>query len=243
MGFLRNTIFETLWVRFCFFLALLWTLIIATLAIPFLLFFKKIGHVLEQFFATVWCWLLGVEAVYENLEVLKTKKNFVLAPNHQSLMDIMVLYRLPLKFHWIAKKQLSRIPFFGWALKACGTYFVNRDSSGHDVKVVMKEVEDGLISGESVLMFPEGTRSRTGQLGPFKKGAFKVAQNTQVPLLPIAILGTYGIVPPKSLPKRWGHKVIVKLGNPFYVGPEEDMSVAMGRFRIELIRLLEEQGV
>jgi 1-acyl-sn-glycerol-3-phosphate acyltransferase len=164
----------------------------------------------------------------------------VLAPDHQSLLDIIVLASLPTGIRWISKKEVASIPFLGWALRASGCYFVKRDRSGGDLNV-MREVEEGLQKGELVLIFPEGTRTRTGELLPLKKGAFKTATNAHVPVCPIAVSGTYEIAPPgKLLPVKWGHRVIVRIGHPMPLDPKLPLADSMEQFRQNLQRLLEQ---
>lgn len=75
---------------------------------------------------------------------------------------------------------------------------------------------------------------------PLKKGAFRLAQNTGLPIMPVGIAGTYEIAPPKKLPTRWGHQVTLVFGEPFWVPPSETLDAAMERFRKELVQLVEE---
>lgn len=226
----------------CYLVVLLcvpWTVFWATLCI----ISSWVSTSLPQKIHTVWaqgiCVLLGIRVRYDGLENLPPTG--VLAPNHESLFDIIVIASLPINKHWISKKEIGRIPFVGWAMKAMGCYFVGRDGSGKDM-AVMRGVEEGLRNGKRVIIFPEGTRTRTGELLPFKKGAFKTAQNAGVPVCPIGIVGTFGIAPPGQLPTKRGHSVSVHIGPPLSIAPEEELISVMERFRSELIRLLKSPG-
>jgi 1-acyl-sn-glycerol-3-phosphate acyltransferase len=182
---------------------------------------------------------MDIDVEIRGLQNLPWRGSAIIAPNHQSGFDILVLAALPIDFKWVAKEEVGRIPFVGWAVKSMGTFFVKRDKSGHDLNV-MKEVEEGLKKGKNVIIFPEGTRTRTGELLPFKKGAFRTAQNTGIPLCPVAIQGTYEIVPPGQIPSHRGHQVTVRVGEPFSIPPGADLGQAMEEYRKVLMRLLEE---
>jgi 1-acyl-sn-glycerol-3-phosphate acyltransferase len=152
------------------------------------------------------------------------------------MFDIPLLCSLGHSLCWLSKEEMGKLPFVGWSMKAMGCFFVKRNRSGHDINV-MKDVEDGLKRGASIVIFPEGTRTRTGKLLPFKKGAFKTAQNSGVPIIPIAITGTYQIAPPGQWPSR-GHSVTVRIGSPMFFSPEETLESAQKRYRENLIKLL-----
>lgn len=218
---------------------LLFTATIAILAVPVFLINKRMGHVLHRLWGTVCLKLIGVNVTYIDLDNLPHDgASAVLAPNHESQFDIFVLCSLPLDFKWVAKAELGTAPFVGWTMRAMGNFFVRRDRSGHDLNV-MREVEDGLKAGHSVVIFPEGTRTRTGQMLPFKKGALRAAQNAGVPVCPVAIQGTFAIAPPGKFPSRRGHEVTVRIGKPFYVPREADVTEATAAYKKELIQLLQ----
>ncbi|NBV51304.1 1-acyl-sn-glycerol-3-phosphate acyltransferase [bacterium] len=222
--------------KFLLLLAILHSIVISFLSLPFFVFFPRIGQKFQQGFGLGWVWLMRIQVRAIGIENLPSTGGVILAPNHESMFDIPLLCSLGYPLCWLAKEQVGKIPFVGWATKAMGCYFVKRNRSGSDLNV-MKEVEDGLLRGASIVIFPEGTRTRTGQLLPFKKGAFKTAQNTGVPLIPIAITGTYQIAPPGTWPTR-GHSVTVRIGTPLYFSSQESLETLQNKYRENLINLL-----
>ncbi len=117
------------------------------------------------------------------------KRAFVVVANHQSMLDILLLSRVPREMKWIAKEELFRIPWVGWMLRMSGDIPIRRgdvESSGE----ALERAKEYLARGMSVMMFPEGTRSAKGTLLPFKSGAFRLAIEAGVPVLPIAVHGT-----------------------------------------------------
>lgn len=219
------------------FLAAIWTVFISSAVILAALVAPSFAKTLERWWAKVLCLIFGIRLRVHGLEFLRAAPAFVLAPNHQSIFDIIVISTLPIDFRYLSKREIAYIPFLGWAVKAMGNYWVKRDRSPADL-AVMKQVEDGLKAGNSVLIFPEGTRSRSGELLPFKKGAFKTASNAGVPVLPIAISGTFGIAPPGTLPYQRGFDVILRVSRPFPTRPPSPLDKLMGEFRQEIVSLL-----
>ncbi len=114
---------------------------------------------------------------------------YVVVANHQSFLDIFLISNIPHEMKWVAKKDLFKIPWVGWAFFLVGDIPIDRGDPASAVKVMAK-ANRYLEHGMSVMMFPEGTRSRDGKLLPFKTGAFKLAIDAGVPVLPIAVSGT-----------------------------------------------------
>ena len=127
-------------------------------------------------------------------ENIDKKQSYVIVANHQSQYDIFLLYGwLGIDFRWIMKKELRKAPFIGYASAKVGHIFIDRSSP----RAAMESIEAAkkqLVNGVSVVIFPEGTRSRTGKLRPFKKGAFKIAHQLELPLLPVTLIGTNKIM-------------------------------------------------
>lgn len=120
---------------------------------------------------------------------IKQKETYLMVSNHQSGADIIVLFLLWAHFKWVAKKSLFYYPFIGWTMWL-NRYISLERSKGSSMRKMMSEAARTLKEGNSVMIFPEGTRSKDGNLQPFKTGAFHLALDNQRPILPIAIKGT-----------------------------------------------------
>jgi len=122
-------------------------------------------------------------------ERMEKDRSYVIVSNHHSGVDIMVLFRLWIPFKWVAKRSLFRVPFIGWNMHL--NRYIALDRGKKNSMVSMMDKAAGILrSGISVMIFPEGTRSRDGQLKNFKTGAFHLALKAGSPVLPIAINGT-----------------------------------------------------
>jgi len=119
---------------------------------------------------------------------------YVVVANHQSNVDPFLLSHLPWDMRWVAKQELFRVPVVGTLLRLGGDIPLRR-KDGESVREMMAECRRTLDAGLPVMMFPEGTRSRDGSLGAFKEGAFRLAIEAQVPVLPVAIDGTRDCLP------------------------------------------------
>ena len=115
---------------------------------------------------------------------------YVMVSNHQSGADILVLFKLHRHFKWVAKKGLFLIPFIGWNMGLNGYISIER-SRGRSKLQMIDRAADSLRAGNSVILFPEGTRSRDGKLQPYKTGAFRLALETKSPILPIVLKETH----------------------------------------------------
>ena len=135
--------------------------------------------------------LANVRTTWESQEHLHGSQAQVLVANHQSWFDVFALAgTLPVKFTFVGKKELSAIPIFGNAWELAGHYPVDRSRSQDAMASLRRASERIRPDATTVVMFPEGTRSPTGELTRFKKGAFMLAIGAQVPIVPVAILGT-----------------------------------------------------
>ena len=155
---------------------------------------------------------------------------FVLMSNHQSHLDIASLYAtLGPAIRMVAKKELFRFPFFGQAMRATG--FIELDRQHRDRAIASLQGAGTLLDkGLHLWIAPEGTRSVTGELGPFKKGGFMVSLETGAPILPIGIHGTRDALPVHALRLRRGQRVGVVIGDPIpTAGQSRDALMATTR--------------
>jgi 1-acyl-sn-glycerol-3-phosphate acyltransferase len=145
---------------------------------------------------------------------LDRRRAYVLCSNHQSGGDITVLFGTFLPFKFVSKHTNFRIPFLGWNM-SLNRYVRLVRGDPKSVALMMAECRGWLDRGVSVMMFPEGTRSRTGRMLPFKPGAFTLAKQAGVPVLPIVIDGTFEAVPPDGVLRQKGIvQVRVRIGEP-----------------------------
>ena len=149
---------------------------------------------------------------------LDCKGPFVVIANHQSLLDIPFLHLLNCNFRWVSKIENFNTPLLGVTMRMAGYIEVERGNPD-SVAEMMKKAEKTLRDGISLIIFPEGTRSRNGEVGKFKPGAFRLALNTGTPLLPVIIDGTSKVLPKKGILFSSGHPVSLKVMDP--VMPED----------------------
>jgi 1-acyl-sn-glycerol-3-phosphate acyltransferase len=140
--------------------------------------------------------LLGwVSVNVQGREHIDPKQSYVVVANHLSLFDIWVLYAsLNMDLRWVGKKEVRYIPIIGICCTALGHILIDRRNREQAMQS-LKKARARIVRGTSILFFPEGTRSRNGALQPFKKGAFHIAQDLNLPVLPVSILGTHEILP------------------------------------------------
>jgi len=126
-------------------------------------------------------------------------QSYVIVSNHQSQFDIFVLYGwLDIDFKWVMKQELRKVPVIGIACDRLGHIYVDR-SNREAALASINAAKQRIVDGTSVLFFPEGTRSRDKHMRPFKKGAFRMALDLQLPILPVTIKGTRDILPSDTL--------------------------------------------
>jgi 1-acyl-sn-glycerol-3-phosphate acyltransferase len=175
----------------------MYTLVCGTLSL-LCSFFDKDGKI-QHNFARLWSWLILKTSLspvtVHGIERIDTKNAQVFAANHISAMDIPVLYtQLPVPFRIVANANFFKFPFMGWHLTRSGQIPIDRTSMKSTIKSFMSAVDD-LKRGLSVSIFPEGGRSQDGRVRPFFNGAFYLAVKAQVPVVPLAIVGTYEMLP------------------------------------------------
>ena len=154
-------------------------------------------------------------------KVKETGEPVILISNHQSNVDIPALLGyLPLDFSFIAKKEMKKWPLIGRWMRRFDCIFLDRKNARQGMKD-MKEAIDKIKKGHSYVIFPEGSRSKDGKIGEFKKGSFKLATDTKARIFPIALVGTYEIQSRKSLKVTPNKNVKIIVDNPINL---EDLS-------------------
>ena len=132
------------------------------------------------------------------VRITDPRRPYVAVSNHESLADIFLISHLPWEMKWLSKEAIFRIPVMGWMMRLAGDIPVHRTSRGSRAEA-LEACRARLRNGVSVMIFPEGTRSRTDDLLPFKDGAFRLAVEAGVPILPLVVAGTRGAMQAGSL--------------------------------------------
>lgn len=180
------------------FLIAIHTLIMSILALISILIDRSfiIYHYLSKVFSSGILFISGVRLKIYGLENIDRNSTYVFVSNHSSQFDITVLqWGVPNRLAMIFKKELSKIPLFGWQLKYGPYIMVDRKSPESGMKSIEESKELMKTKGISVLVFPEGTRSETGELLPFKRGAFHLAAKVGYPIVPVTIIDSNKIMP------------------------------------------------
>lgn len=178
---------------------LIWaySLVMGVTSIPFG-FFDRSGRILHGF-ARAWSWLI-IKTMFSpvtvtGLDKIDTTKPNVYAVNHASALDIPVLYVfLPFQFRIVFKKELLSYPIVGWHLKRSGQVCIDQQNPSKSIGSVRAALK-GLKAGMPLVIFPEGGRTPDGEIKPFMAGAFFLAIKAQVDIVPVALVGTYDLLP------------------------------------------------
>ena len=174
----------------------------------------------------------------EGLENIKKGKSYVIVINHQSMIDIMMLYLVPMIFRWVSKKEVHRIPFIGRFLMMHGDIAIDRK---HGSKAMRKVIEQGkmwLGRGVSVAMFPEGTRSKDGQINRFKAGAFALAKDAGVGILPVVMDGSTTMFKPSKM-INWRNEFVIRVLPP--ISAEQVASIEQNELMEQTRQLMIEE--
>ena len=159
-------------------------------------------------------WSTGIQYEIDGLDNLNLDKQYIFMSNHESALDIVLgVAAIPSNLVFLAKKELFRVPVFGWAMQAAGMIKIDRQNPEIARKSVSEAVETLMHSSFSTLIYPEGTRSNGEELLPFKKGGFILAIRTQLPVVPITILGAGNVLPKGTLAIKKSHIKMI-IGNP-----------------------------
>jgi 1-acyl-sn-glycerol-3-phosphate acyltransferase len=160
---------------------------------------------LSKYFSGGILWLSGIKLKITGLENFDKNKTYVFVSNHSSQYDIVVLQKIiPNRMAMIFKKELAKIPFFGWQL-AMGPYvMIDRENYENALKSIGEAKEKMQKQNISIVVFAEGTRSKTGEIQLFKRGAFRLATQVGYPIIPVTIVGSNKIMPKGTYRLRRG---------------------------------------
>jgi 1-acyl-sn-glycerol-3-phosphate acyltransferase len=168
-------------------------------------------HRFTCFWASLYTWLNPVWRVrIVGREKIAAGTAYVMVANHQSLLDILVLFRLFVHYKWVSKIENFRIPCIGWNM-SLNRYIKLRRGDRQSVDQMMVACEQTVAAGSSIMMFPEGTRSLDGRLKAFKHGAFTIAQRMRAPILPIIVEGTAAALPKRGFVLQGRHAIRIRV--------------------------------
>lgn len=171
------------------------------------------GYYPGKIWSQLTCLILLIPVKIKGKEKINKKTSYVFVPNHQGAFDIFLIYGfLGRNFKWMMKKSLRKIPFVGKACESAGHIFVDR-SSPRAIVETMKQAQSSLTDGVSLVVFPEGKRTFTGKMNEFKRGAFLLADDLQLSVVPITITGSFEILPRTGKWIHW-HPMTMTIHDP-----------------------------
>ncbi|KPL13266.1 MAG: hypothetical protein AMS23_02940 [Bacteroides sp. SM1_62] len=205
---------------------LLWTFFLVTSVVMFSLAFLVwlitrwfdrrlvILHLFSSFWGSLYIWFNPLWRVrIRGRRNIPWRRPSVIVSNHQSMLDILVLYHLFVPYKWVSKKENFRIPIIGWLMRL-NAYLEIRRGERNSYGQLMEKVRYFLGIGSSILIFPEGTRFPGGHLGPFREGAFRMAIENKVDIVPVVLDGTARALPKKGAILKGFTRIVVKVLEP-----------------------------
>lgn len=179
----------------------LWTAICATLVfILTLLTLKKecTSFVGRRIWGPGLLIICRVQLIVSGTQNVDFQKKYIYASNHESLLDIPAIFTaIPVNLFFIAKKELKKVPFLGWAMQIGGMIFIDRKNK-EQAKKDMMYAGELIKKGKNIISFPEGTRTKNGEMGTFKRGTFLLSMNTGIEIIPVALHGARELLPTNS---------------------------------------------
>ena len=185
------------------------------------------GYVFPRLWAKLFCILTLVKVTVKGRENVEKNTSYVFVCNHQAAYDIFAVYGyLNHQFRWMMKRSLEKIPLVGYSCKVSGHIMVD-NSSPSATRLTMEKAERQLRGGMSLVVFPEGARTWNGKMRPFKRGAYMLAVEFGLPVVPITIDGSFDVMPRfKKLP-HWGH-IVLTIHKPIEaVAGKHDLAAVM----------------
>jgi len=211
-------------------------------------FFESSGRIAHLYGAAPWAriilWVCGVKVRVRGLENVDARVPRIYLSNHQSYFDIFALLGfLPVSFKFILKQELMRIPLFGYTMRRAGYIGVDREDARKALKS-LKLAGERLKNGASLVVFPEGTRSKDGRIQPFKRGGFRLAVKSGYDVVPVVIINSRNIVPKGSLRISKG-SFTMNIGSPISVAEysKKEIDQLMARVSEVMVRQMNEGPV
>ena len=197
--------------------------------------------IFQGWISRIWSGLIlssaGVKIAVKGRENLLRRSASVVLMNHESALDIPIAFLgLPLQVRLMAKKELYKIPFFGWILSAGGHISIDRENPLQAIANVNKYAKKIFENKLSMLVYPEGTRSEDGNIGKFKKGGFKLAEIYNLPVIPVVLIGARECVAKKKLSVAPG-RVKMVIEKPVYIEDFSDINGCMEYVRTTMISI------
>ena len=238
MQFLRTVIFYVLLACVCIIGSLL--ILLAATFLPFRYRFRLVKYC-NSLVIIAMRYICGIDFQVQGIEHIDRTQPMVVVSNHQSDWETFYLLTVGVPLSTVLKKELLKIPFFGWALALLSPIAINRSNKSGALKQLVSQGCQHLKNGVSVLIFPEGTRVSPGQLGPCNKGAALLASKAQVPILPV-VQNSGHLCSPKRFVKKKG-LVRVRFGEPIAVEKTQYMHDKMESWLAENLQDIDQNSV
>ena len=205
---------RVLWASIC---TVLWTIVFGLSGILLTTFESNKGRTLGHC-ARLWgkfiLFTCGIKYKVTGLNNLNPNANYIFAGNHTSMLDIPIAFScLPYWLVPIAKIELRSVILLGWVMRTAGHIFIDRKKSESAIRTLERTKKSLLDNPRSILLFPEGTRTQDGSIGPFKKGGLLLSLDTKIPIVPIAFIGSFEMFGKGSYSMK-GHSVELRVGTP-----------------------------
>ena len=194
----------------------------------------KAPRAVQVFWSRSVLWFLLIPIKVTGQENVDPKQSYVFVANHQSFLDVFAVYGwLPNNFKWLMKKEIRKVPFVGTACAVAGHIFVDR-SNPRAALQSMDHIKKELVDGISTVIFPEGTRTKTGEMGRFKQGAFKIAMDMGLPVVPLSLGGFFKAMPSGQAFANPRARVSLHIGKPIEISQFNDINEAMEYLREQI---------
>ena len=205
----------------------------------------KLLHLFTCFWASLYTWMMPPWRIrIEGRENVRKDATYMVVSNHQSQLDILVAFRLFFHYKWVSKIEIFRLPLIGWNM-VLNRYVKLKRGHKESIAQMLRECAVHLDEGSSIFMFPEGTRSADGKIKDFKLGAFQLAHQKKVPILPVVVSGTNKALPKYSIDYTGVHQIYIKIFEeiPYKVFEQmtiEETAQMVRNFMIEKLAIMNE---